>query len=371
MVNNARQNSGAELKIPYHFLMQPELFRTIQRVSFFSLLIAATALFFWMLRDFTFTFLWALILAVVLYPLSQRLGAFVRNQTLGSALTILSLFLIVIVPISAIATSVADDAVRLYQEITANGDTYVASVLAQPLVRESLTLANMSEKDAVAWITDTAQTLSSWAVKESVALGSKTFTATIHFLIMVYLLFSLLRDGERLGVYLLRALPLGNEREMVLYRRFASTTRAIVKGTFVVALVQGLIGGILFFFVGIPNAIFWGTLMAFAALIPAVGPGLVWLPAALILASGGHIVESLVVLFVGGIVISLVDNILRPILVGRDTAMPDALILLSIIGGIASFGLTGVVLGPVIAALFLSIWDLFEAEYSLELAEQG
>jgi predicted PurR-regulated permease PerM len=189
--------------------------------------------------------------------------------------------------------------------------------------------------------------------------------------LMLYVLFFLLKDGERLGIYLMKIFPLGNEKEKMLFHSFTSTTRAMIKGTVVVSLIQGLIGAILFFIAGVPSPILWGTLMALLALIPAIGPGLAWIPVGIILLLSGDILGAIIVLGGGAGIISLVDNILRPILVGRDTEMPDALILLSIFGGLATFGLAGIVIGPVIAALFISIWNLFSHEYEVELRERG
>ena len=179
---------------------------------------------------------------------------------------------------------------------------------------------------------------------------------------MLYLLFFFLRDGTRLLEGLVRALPLGDERERHLLGRFAEVSRATIKGTVVVGIVQGAIGGVAFAIIGLGAPVLWGVVMALLSILPAVGPSLVWLPAAIILLVNGEIVGGIALLAVGLLVIGFIDNLLRPILVGRDTRMPDYLILLSTLGGLAGFGLAGIIIGPIIAAFFLSIWQMAEAE---------
>ena len=135
--------------------------------------------------------------------------------------------------------------------------------------------------------------------------------------------------------------------------------RATVKGTLIVGIVQGMLGGIMFSILGIQGAVFWGAVMIFFSILPAVGSALVWAPAAVVLAVKGAWIKAVVLTLFGVLVIGLIDNILRPLLVGRDTKMPDWLILLSTLGGLGVFGLSGFVIGPIIAAMFLSVWAMF------------
>jgi predicted PurR-regulated permease PerM len=181
---------------------------------------------------------------------------------------------------------------------------------------------------------------------------------------MLYILFFFLRDGGRLVAALIRALPLGDVRERELLVKFSEVTRATIKGTLVVGCVQGAIGGLLFWILGIPAPVFWGAVMAVFSVMPVVGPGIVWGPAAIILIAGGHIFKGIVLIAGGVVLIGLVDNVLRPLLVGRDTQMPDYLVLLATLGGLSVFGIAGFVIGPVIAAFFLVVWEMFAQEYA-------
>jgi len=148
-----------------------------------------------------------------------------------------------------------------------------------------------------------------------------------------------------------------------LFDRCAEVSRAAIKGTVIIGIVQGAIGGIAFAILGIGAPVLWGAVMALLSIVPAVGTALVWLPAAIVLIVNDRVVAGVALILVGVLGIGLVDNLLRPILVGRDTRMPDYLILLSTLGGLAGFGLAGIVIGPIIAALFLAVWQMAQSEF--------
>ena len=203
------------------------------------------------------------------------------------------------------------------------------------------------------------------------SIGQGTLRGTVFFFLMLYLLFFFLRDGPRMLEALVRALPLGDQRERHLLGRFAEVSRATIKGTLVVGIVQGTIGGIAFAVLGIGAPVLWGTMMALLSILPAVGTALVWLPAAIFLIVSGQIVGGIALILVGVFVIGLVDNLLRPMLVGRDTRLPDYLILLSTLGGLAGFGLAGIIIGPIIAAFFMSVWQMAEKEFNADAPEEA
>ena len=202
-----------------------------------------------------------------------------------------------------------------------------------------------------------------------VAFSQYTLSFLIEVMIMLYLLFFFLRDGTKIVRLLRHYLPLGDDYERLLVSRFSDTTQAVIKGTILISVLQGIIGGVLFGLVGIPNPVLWGATMGVLAIMPLIGTSVVWLPAAIILMVTGSFWSGMIILLVGALVISSVDNFLRPILVGRSTKMPDSLVLLSTIGGIATFGVSGFIIGPIIAALFLSLWTIFEEKYRVELTK--
>jgi len=179
--------------------------------------------------------------------------------------------------------------------------------------------------------------------------------------VMLYLLFFLLRDGATLSARIKQAIPLSAEHKRSLLGKFTTVIRATVKGNIAVAATQGALGGLMFWFLGIQGPILWGTLMAFLSLLPAVGAALIWAPVAIFFLLTGAIWQGVTLIVFGVVVIGLVDNILRPLLVGKDTQMPDYVVLVSTLGGMGLFGLNGFVIGPVIAAMFIAVWDLFSA----------
>ena len=178
---------------------------------------------------------------------------------------------------------------------------------------------------------------------------------------MLYLLFFLLRDEDALSKRIRDAIPLRAELRRDLLLKFTTVIRATVKGDMLVALLQGTLGGLIFWFLGIGAPLLWGVVMAFFSLLPAIGAGLIWIPVAVYLLATGAIWQGVVLIAFGALVVGLVDNFLRPILVGKDTKMPDYVVLISTLGGIATFGLNGFVIGPVIAAMFIAAWDIFSA----------
>ena len=202
-----------------------------------------------------------------------------------------------------------------------------------------------------------------WVAGNAVTVGQNTVRLFVSVMLMIYLLFFLLRDGHEIVRRLVQILPLGDEREQQLFGRFAEVVRATIRGTFVISAIQGFIGGVAFALLGVNGAILWGVVMAILSLLPVVGAVLVWGPAAGILIANGDLMKGIIMIGIGIGVIGLVDNLLRPILVGRDTRMPDYLILLATLGGLALFGATGLVIGPLIAALFITLWEMFENAY--------
>lgn len=189
-------------------------------------------------------------------------------------------------------------------------------------------------------------------------VGQNTFDFIVSFFIMLYLLFFLLRDGSELSKNIRDAIPLQEELQRNLSSKFTNVIRTTVKGNIVVTILQGALGGLIFWFLGIHAPVLWAVVMAFLSLLPAVGTALIWLPVAIYFLVTGATWKGVVLIAYGVLVIGLVDNILRPILVGKDTKMPDYVVLISTLGGMAIFGLNGFVIGPVIAAMFMAVWDI-------------
>jgi predicted PurR-regulated permease PerM len=199
---------------------------------------------------------------------------------------------------------------------------------------------------------------SQFIATHSLAIGQNTFGFVAELFLTVYLAFFLIRDGGMLLDAVRRAVPLAAHHKAELLAKFATVIRATVKGSLLVAAIQGLLGGLAFWALGVRPALLWGVLMAFLSLLPAVGAALVWLPVALFLLATAPLWQGLALLAWGVCVISLADNLLRPLLVGKDTRMPDYVVMLTTLGGMAVFGINGFVIGPTIAALFMAVWHI-------------
>jgi len=200
---------------------------------------------------------------------------------------------------------------------------------------------------------------SKFIAAQALDIGKGTAGFFVSLAVMLYLLFFFVRDGEALAKRITNAIPLRPDQQRALIGKSTIVVRAMFKGNILIAAVQGALGGLIFWVLGIHAAVLWGVVMAFLSLLPAVGSAVIWLPVAVYLLATGSVWQGVVLILFGTFVMGLVDNLLRPMLVSKDTQMPGYLVLISTLGGIAVFGLNGFVLGPVIAALFIAVWDIF------------
>ena len=335
--------------------------------KFFLLLLAAVSLAFagilWPLYEAIF---WGVTLAIIFFPLHRRLLQRMPLRPNLAALTTLTLCLVVaILPMVLLGVSLIQEASHIYERLR-TGQLNVGTYFQQIIAALPSWLVAMLDRLGLLSITELQQKLSATAVQggqfiatRALNIGQNTFQFVISFGIMLYLLFFFLRDGQALAKRIRNAIPLQEHHKRDLSRKFTTVIRATVKGNIVVAASQGALGGLIFWVLGIQGPVLWGVLMAFLSLLPAVGAGLIWVPVAIYFLATGAVWQGVVLTAFGVFVIGLVDNILRPVLVGKDTKMPDYIVLISTLGGMALFGLTGFVIGPVIAALFMACWDLF------------
>lgn len=338
----------------------------LENKTFLILLIAVSLAFGWILLPFYGAVFWAVILAVLFTPLQRRIARRFRTERNASSLITLSVCLVVaILPMIFVAIVMVQQATDLYQRFE-TGDINLSYYLSKfrgmlpsyfQYQMDRLGMSNFTglRDKAVSGAMQGGQVLA----KQAMTFGQNTFDFIVSFFIMLYLLFFFLRDGPELVRKIRMAVPLADQHKRRLQLKFTRVVRATVKGNLVVAITQGALGGFIFWVLDIPSSLLWGVLMAFLSLLPAVGSGLVWAPVAVYFLATGAIWQGIVLGLYGIFVIGLVDNVLRPILVGKDTKMPDYLVLISTLGGMAIFGLNGFVVGPLVAALFMSTWGLF------------
>lgn len=333
------------------------------------LLFAVTLAFATILAPFLSPILWGLIIALVFAPVFRRALRWTdQRRNLAALFTLAGVVVLVVLPLSLLGLSLAREATGVYGRLQSgewNPGGYLHRVFeALPswvgslLDRFGLTSFDTVLKRINASISQGVESVGMVAV--DVGQNMANFTAKLF--ITLYLAFFMIRDGDAMARTLRDALPLPLAHKQALFQTFATVLRATVKGHLVVAVVQGALGGLAFWSLGIQASLLWAVLMALLSLLPVVGSGLVWLPMALFLLVSGALWQGLALLAYGVLVIGLVDNLLRPLLVGRDTRLPDYLVMLSTLGGLATFGVNGLVLGPAIAALFVAVWKIDMAD---------
>jgi len=348
------------------------------RVYLLLLLLLTSILFFNLIKIFLVTILLAAVFTALFYPLYEKFLKVFRNSRGASAiLCCLVLLLGLMVPVYIIADLVSREAIDLYKtaepkisEIINKGDEgFLGKIKNYPILKQF-------HFDTIDWqssLQDIAKNMANIIGK----VINKTFKGTFHVLtdlfITLFIMFYFFRDGDKLINRIKYLSPLDDRHEEVLMQRFVSVSRATVKGTLLIGLAQGTLGGLTLWIFGVASPILWGAVMVILSIIPLVGGWLVLYPAAIIQLILGNTWEGIAIMIVAAVVISNVDTLLRPRLVGRDAGMHDLLIFFSTIGGISLFGIMGFIIGPVIAVFFLTILDIYSIEFesTLDIAQDS
>jgi len=332
------------------------------------LLVVVTLAFGWILLPFYGAILWGSIIALLFAPVNRRLRARLHGRrTAAAMLTLLIALVVVVFPLVLVTASLTREATDLYQRIQTRelnpGLFFHAAFDALPgwatslLDRVGLVDFAALQRRLAAMLTQASQLIAGQAL----GIGQNAFGFVVRLFIALYLAFFLIRDGEYIARTVMRAIPLAPAHKKELRDKFATVIRATVRGNLLVAAIQGALGGIAFWYLDVSGAVLWAALMAFLSLVPAVGAGLVWLPVAAYFLLTGAVWQAVALTAYGVLVIGLIDNLLRPVLVGKDTRMPDYVVLVSTLGGMAVFGINGFVLGPAIAAMFIAVWHIYAA----------
>jgi predicted PurR-regulated permease PerM len=331
-------------------------------ILFLTFVLLVTVSFFCLIKDFLLACFWAIILAVVFDPAYQRFRqTFKNSETLPLFLTMLMIILVFVIPFLTLTLMITVESTDYYNKIQSgeiNPQLYFQEIVALlPKFNKLSHLGVIRVEEISSSLGNTVAETVKYVAQQAPAVTQNILNLIIQVALAFYILFFLLRDGHLLLRKFISLVPIGDRIEIELLERFTSVARATVKGGLIVAVIQGSLGGLLFWFVGIPAAFLWGMLMIVLSLLP-IGSTLVWGPAAVILFLQGQTLKAVILLTVGILAIGLVDNFLRPRLIGKDSKMPDYLVLVSTLGGLAWFSLTGFVLGPIIAALFITCWDI-------------
>ncbi len=338
------------------------------RKTFLLLLVIAISLiFFAMVRGFLMAVLVAAILSGMVQPFYRWSVKVLRGRrSLASAVTTLAVFVVIIVPLLGLAGIVVAQAIEISESVA----PWVQRQLGQPNELDRM-LDNLPFMDTLTPYRDQiveklgefVAGAGSFLVSQLAATTRGTAVFFFKLFIMLYSMFFFLTDGAKVLDKILYYMPLSASEEDRMVEKFVSVSRATLKGTLIIGVVQGGLAGLAFAVLGIDGAFFWGTIMAVLSIIPGVGTALVWIPAVVfLLAVGKPIAALLLTVWCAGLV-GTVDNVLRPRLVGKDTKMPDLLILLGTLGGLVLFGAAGIIIGPIVAALFVTVWEIYGATF--------
>lgn len=341
------------------------------RTAFVLLLVGAvSALFLAVAWPFLEPLLLGALLAGLFHPLYRWITWLVAGrQSLGAVLTLLVLFILVLVPVTAFlgvvvqqALTVSDHAIPWVRQYLGAANTFN---LHDWLVQRFPALADYvpSQEELLQHVGTAAKSAGAFLVTVLSRMTTTTATLVLNLFVMLYAMFFFFKDGQKILERIFYYLPLNDEDEARMLARFTSITRATIKGTVIIGIIQGALAGVAFWIAGIQGAAFWGTIMTIFSILPGIGAALVWVPAVIILFVNGQYVAATLLLVWCVTVVGTVDNFLRPVLVGRDAKMPDLLILVGTLGGLFLFGPIGFIVGPIVCGLFLTVWDIYGAMF--------
>lgn len=353
--------------------MFDKLFAVFPKLIFFLLLGIITFFFGYILKPFFFAIFWAVLLAAVFAPLYGWLHRKFKSPNLCAGLALGAVLVTLILPVGLILALLVGESLSIYNSINSSGNSWMNSLTGMFNSLSQHPLLARFDLDQQ-FITDKSielfKAVANFFVKNLSAFTENTILFFVEFAVMLYCLFYFLRDGYHLIDTINDYIPVDQRHINTFISEFLITAKATLKFTFVIGGIQGLLGGLIFYITGIESALVWGVLMVGFSIVPAIGSAIIWAPVGIIMLLLGHIWQGIAILVFGAVVISLVDNLLRPILLGKDIQMHPLLIFLSTLGGIAVFGFSGFVLGPVIASFFLAIWKIFPELYAEEKTPQ-
>jgi predicted PurR-regulated permease PerM len=349
--------------------MFDNLYVGFPKLIFVLLLGVVTFLLGHILKPFFFAIFWAILLAAIFSPLYKCLQLRFKSPNLCAGLSLAAVLITLILPAGFILALLVGETLDLYQSIHSSGGSWMNSIngaLNSLSNHPFLARFNLDQQFITDKSVELLKFITNFLVKNLSAFTGNTIVFFVEFAVMLYCLFYFLRDGKKLIDTITHYMPVDEQHMNTFISEFLVTSKAALKFTFVIGGIQGLLGGLIFYITGVDRALVWGVLMVGLSIVPAIGNSIIWVPAGIIMLLLGHIWQGIAILLFGFVVISSVDNMLRPILLGQDIQMHSLLIFLSTLGGIAAFGFSGFVLGPVVAAFFLASWKMF-----LELSSQG
>ncbi|WLE99030.1 MAG: AI-2E family transporter [Candidatus Electrothrix communis] len=349
--------------------------QNVNKIILLIMVTAISALFLTMIRQFLMAIFMAGLFSAMSTPVHRWLKPRLNNrENLASTLIIIAIVCLILVPLALLISVVISQAVHVGQSVSPWIDSFVEEpgILSEHISKIPYYEVLLPYRDMILEKAgEIVGTFTNLLINSLTSLTKITINALFNIVIMLYVMFYFLSMGEVLLKKILYYLPMAHEDEERLLLRFTSVTGATMKSTFIIGILQGGLCGFAFFLAGIQGAVFWGTVMAVLSIIPAVGTAVVWVPALAILAIKGDFFGVILLAIICGAVAGNLDNLLRPRLVGKDTEMHDLFVLFGTLGGIALFGVLGIIIGPIISALFITIWEIYGDAFHEYLPEVG
>jgi len=343
----------------------------------FGISLAIAYIFYLLWRPFFVPIAWAVVFGILFYPLNLRLRTRIPHRGSSAAIMTALVIVILVVPMVVLGILLVAEVVNTYNLIQQwfNGQVYDQMVqffqgpFLSRLQERIGNIIDLKSIDLFSVISSVMQRLSRFAVAQVTDIVQNFSRTLFSFILMLFTLFYFFKDGDQITAFIRSLLPLSPDRREQIGHRFSEVIIATVVGDLLVALLQGFLGGVAFWILGIPSPVFWGALMAFLSILPVVGAPIVYIPAGVILIAQHQAVRGIILLIWGTLVVSQIDNFLRPILISGRTKLHTLVLFFSILGGIYVFGFLGIIMGPVIAALLLTVLQIYREEVVMEPAE--
>lgn len=353
-----------------NFMIKNEIisFNKMRSAFFFGMIAILSVAMLYLFGPFFYPIFWAAVIAVMFYPHYQWLNTYLKMPNLNAAIMVGLVILTIFIPLVLIFALLVNQIGSIYSNLDLNA--FVKPLTAASDWLQHTPAANLLPTSPQEWSAQAVEfgnKIGGSALQYLSSFTQNSFTFLFNLFLMFYTLFFFFRDGEKLLKRLMHLSPLGEKYEIMLYEHFTSTARATLKSTLIVGTIQGTLGGIMFWITGVPGALVWAVIMIMFSIIPAFGSFVIWLPAGLIMLALGNIWQGITILAVGTFVISTIDNLLRPPLIGKDIQMHPLLVLFSTLGGIFLFGISGFVIGPILASLYLATMSIYDHYYKTEL----
>jgi predicted PurR-regulated permease PerM len=334
----------------------------IRWLALLALAVAALYVCWLMLLPFVNVLAWASVLAVLFYPIHQRLVALTNRPSLSALLSTMIVIAVIVVPLTLLTLVVAKEV----GEVAKNAQEFFRSLLApsSPVIGRVMGWLGLrvdaSHLDLQAYLLERLENISGAIAGRTLGLLGGVVGAIFQMFFTVFTMYYLFRDGNRIFNGMLEVVPLNAAETRQIFDRTREVIHASVYGVIVIAMIQGTLGGLAFAALGLPSAVVWGVAMFFLSMVPMVGSSVIWVPTAIYLAMSGHWGKALALALWGALVIGTVDNFLRPKLVGERAGLHELLIFFSVLGGLQIWGPLGLVLGPVMIAVTLALFDIFK-----------